>query len=110
MNLNDQNNILNINNTKMEKELENLYADKKNYEEKYIKEKEEFEKLQLSYNNLYNKYHHVLIESNKKIVKKEIIKRNKSEKNLKKNKSVINELYNKIQILKTKVKIYNKLP
>ena len=104
MNLNDQNNILNINNTKMEKELENLYADKKNYEEKYIKEKEEFEKLQLSYNNLYNKYHHVLIESNKKIVKKEIIKRNKSEKNLKKNKSVINELYNKIQILKTKVK------
>lgn len=104
MNLNDQNNILNINNTKMEKELENLYADKKNYEEKYNKEKEEFEKLQLSYNNLYNKYHHVLIESNKKIVKKEIIKRNKSEKNLKKNKSVINELYNKIQILKTKVK------
>ena len=104
MNLNDQNNILNINNTKMEKELENLYADKKNYEEKYIKEKEEFEKLQLSYNNLYNKYQHVLIESNKKIVKKEIIKRNKSEKNLKKNKSVINELYNKIQILKTKVK------
>ena len=104
MNLNDQNNILNINNTKMEKELENLYADKKDYEEKYIKEKEEFEKLQLSYNNLYNKYHHVLIESNKKIVKKEIIKRNKSEKNLKKNKSVINELYNKIQILKTKVK------
>lgn len=104
MNLNDQNNILNINNTKMEKELENLYADKKNYEEKYIQEKEEFEKLQLSYNNLYNKYHHVLIESNKKIVKKEIIKRNKSEKNLKKNKSVINELYNKIQILKTKVK------
>ena len=104
MNLNDQNNILNINNTKMEKELENLYADKKNYEEKYIKEKEEFEKLQLSYNNLYNKYHHVLIESNKKIVKKEIIKRNKSEKNFKKNKSVINELYNKIQILKTKVK------
>ena len=104
MNLNDQNNILNINNTKMEKELENLYADKKNYEEKYNKENEEFEKLQLSYNNLYNKYHHVLIESNKKIVKKEIIKRNKSEKNLKKNKSVINELYNKIQILKTKVK------
>lgn len=104
MNLNDQNNILNINNTKMEKELENLYADKKNYEEKYNKEKEEFEKLQLSYNNLYNKYQHVLIESNKKIVKKEIIKRNKSEKNLKKNKSVINELYNKIQILKTKVK------
>ena len=104
MNLNDQNNILNINNTKMEKELENLYANKKNYEEKYNKEKEEFEKLQLSYNNLYNKYHHVLIESNKKIVKKEIIKRNKSEKNLKKNKSVINELYNKIQILKTKVK------
>ena len=104
MNLNDQNNILNIKNTKMEKELENLYADKKDYEEKYIKEKEEFEKLQLSYNNLYNKYHHVLIESNKKIVKKEIIKRNKSEKNLKKNKSVINELYNKIQILKTKVK------
>ena len=104
MNLNDQNNILNINNTKMEKELENLYADKKNYEEKYIKEKEEFEKLQLSYNNLYNKYQHVLIESNKKIVKKEIIKRNKSDKNLKKNKSVINELYNKIQILKTKVK------
>ena len=104
MNLNDQNNILNINNTKMEKQLENLYADKKNYEEKYNKEKEEFEKLQLSYNNLYNKYHHVLIESNKKIVKKEIIKRNKSEKNLKKNKSVINELYNKIQILKTKVK------
>ena len=46
----------------------------------------------------------MLIESNKKIVKKEIIKRNKSEKNLKKNKSVINELYNKIQILKTKVK------
>ena len=104
MNLNDQNNILNINNTKMEKELENLYADKKNYEEKYIKEKEEFEKLQLSYNNLYNKYQHVLIESNKKIVKKEIIIRNKSQKNLKKNKSVINELYNKIQILKTKVK------
>ena len=104
MNLNDQNNILNINNTKMEKELENLYADKKNYEEKYNKEKEEFEKLQLSYNNLYNKYHHVLIESNKKILKKELIKRNKSEKNLKKNKSVINELYNKIQILKTKVK------
>lgn len=104
MNLNDQNNILNINNTKMEKELENLYADKKNYEEKYNKEKEEFEKLQLSYNNLYNKYQHVLIESNKKIVKKEIIKRNKSQKNLKKNKSVINELYNKIQILKTKVK------
>lgn len=104
MNLNDQNNILNINNTKMEKELENLYADKKNCEEKYIKEKEEFEKLQLSYNNLYNKYQHVLIESKKKIVKKEIIKRNKSEKNLKKNKSVINELYNKIQILKTKVK------
>ena len=104
MNLNDQNNILNINNTNMEKELENLYADKKNYEEKYNKENEEFEKLQLSYNNLYNKYQHVLIESNKKIVKKEIIKRNKSEKNLKKNKSVINELYNKIQILKTKVK------
>jgi len=103
INLNEQNNMLNINNTKMEKELENLYADRNNYEEKYNKEKEEFEKLQYSYNNLYNKYQHVLIESNKKIVKREILKRNKSQKNLKKNKSVINELYNKIQILKTKV-------
>ena len=104
INLNEQNNMLNINNAKMEKELENLYADRNNYEEKYNKEKEEFEKLQYSYNNLYNKYQHVLIESNKKIVKREILKRNKSQKNLKKNKSVINELYNKIQILKSKVK------
>ena len=104
INLNEQNNMLNINNAKMEKELENLYADRNNYEEKYNKEKEEFEKLQYSYNNLYNKYQHVLIESNKKIVKREILKRNKSQKNLKKNKSVINELDNKIQILKSKVK------
>lgn len=103
-NLNEQNNILNINNSKMEKELEMLSADKNNYEEKYNKGREYFEKLQFSYNNLYNKYQHLLIESNKKLVKREIIKRNKSEKNLKKNKNAINELYNKIQILKTKVK------
>ena len=102
--LNDENNILNINNTKMEKELENLYIDKNNLDTKYNKKKEEFDVLQYNYNNLYNKYQHMLIESNKQLIKREKMKRNKSEKTIKNNKNAINELYNKIQILKTKVK------
>ena len=105
MNMNDENNLLNINNSKMEKEMDVLYSEKNNYEAKYNKKKEEFEILQYNYNNLYNKYKNLLIESNTKLVKKEILKRNKSEKSLKNNKNVINELYNKIQILKSKVKI-----
>ena len=100
----EENNILNINNTKMEKELENLYIDKNNLDTKYNKKKEEFDVLQYNYNNLYNKYQHMLIESNKQLIKREKMKRNKSEKSIKNNKNAINELYNKIQILKSKVK------
>ena len=77
MNMNDENNLLNINNSKMEKEMEVLYSEKNNYEAKYNKKKEEFEILQYNYNNLYNKYKNILIESNTKLVKKEILKRNK---------------------------------
>ena len=102
--LNEENNILNINNTKMEKELKNLYEDKNNYENNYNKIKEKFDILQFQFDNLYKKYQHMLFENNKRLVKKENIKRNKSEKKLKNNKSIINELYNKIQMLKTKVK------
>jgi chromosome segregation ATPase len=104
INLNEENNMLNETNTKMKKELDDLGADRNNYEEKYNKEKEDLEKLKFFYNNLYNKYQNTIIENNKKLMKKEEIRRNKSEKKLQKNKSVINELYNKIQILKSKVK------
>ena len=51
-----------------------------------------------------NKYQNVFIENNQKLMKKEMIRRNKSEKKMQKNKNVINELYNKIQNLKSKVK------
>ena len=107
--LNDENKILYINNSKMEKEIQNINESKNNYEIEYNKIKAEFDKLQFSFNNLYKKYQHMLIESNKKSVKKEILKRNKSERKLKANKSLINELYNKIQILKSKVKNDRKL-
>ena len=104
INLNEENNMLNETNTKMKKELDDLGADRNNYEEKYNKEKEDLEKLKFFYNNLYNKYQNVFIENNQKLMKKEMIRRNKSEKKMQKNKNVINELYNKIQNLKSKVK------
>ena len=102
--LNDENNMLNIQNTKMEKELEKLCSVKDNHETKYNKMKDEFEKLQYNYNNLYNKYQRMLIESNRILAKRKMLKKNKSEKSLKNNKIAINELYNKIQILRAKVK------
>ena len=102
--LTDENNMLNIQNTKMEKELEKLCSVKDNHETKYNKMKDEFEKLQYNYNNLYNKYQRMLIESNRILAKRKMIKKNKSEKSLKNNKIAINELYNKIQILRAKVK------
>ena len=104
INLSEQNNMLALTNSKMEEELNNLYIDRNSYEEKYNKEKEDFEKLRSCYNNLYNKYQNVFIENNQKLMKKEMIRRNKSEKKMQKNKNVINELYNKIQNLKSKVK------
>ena len=103
-NLNEENNILYMNNSKMEKEIQIINEEKNSYEIKYNNIKEEFDKLQFSFNNIYNKYQHMLIDSQKKSVKREILKRNKSEKKMKTNKTLINELYNKIQILKTKVK------
>ena len=102
--LNEENNMLNIQNTKMEKELEKLCSVKDNHETKYNKMKDEFEKLQYNYNNLYNKYQRMLIESNRILAKRKMLKKNKSEKSLKNNKIAINELYNKIQILRAKVK------
>ena len=108
-NLNEENNILYMNNSKMEKEIQIINEEKNSYEIKYNNIKEEFDKLQFSFNNIYNKYQHMLIDSQKKSVKREILKRNKSEKKMKTNKTLINELYNKIQILKSKVKNERKL-
>ena len=103
-NLNEENNILYLNNSKLERELEMMNEEKNSYEVKYNKIKEDFDKLQFNFNNIYNKYHHILIDFNKKKKKREILKRNKSETKMKANKTLINELYNKIQILKSKVK------
>ena len=103
-NLNEENNILHINNSKMEKEIQMMNEEKNNYEIKYNRIKEEFDKLQFSFNNIYNKYQHMLMANNKKSIKREILKRNKSERKMKTNKNLINELYNKVQILKSKVK------
>ena len=108
-NLNEENNIFYLNNSKMEKEIQIINEEKNSYEIKYNNIKEEFDKLQFSFNNIYNKYQYMLIDSQKKSVKREILKRNKSEKKMKTNKTLINELYNKIQILKSKVKNERKL-
>ena len=88
----------------MEKEIQMMNEEKNNYEIKYNRIKEEFDKLQFSFNNIYNKYQHMLMANNKKSIKREILKRNKSERKMKTNKNLINELYNKVQILKSKVK------
>ena len=99
--LNNENNLININNAKNEKEMEKLYIERNNYENKYIKKKEEYDKLQNDYSKLNKKYQQLIYENNRNT----ILERNKSdmEKKIKKvNKDAINELYNKIQILKSK--------
>ena len=102
-NLNNENNILNINNQRDENDIKKLIDERNNIENKYIKKKEEFDKLQYDYSNLNRKYQQLLNENKKK----EIMEQNKiREKSIikKSNKDAIEEMYNKIQILKSQVK------
>ena len=102
--ISNENVLLNINNQKSEKEIQKLYEEKCNCENKYNKTNEEYQKLQYDYSKLNKKYQQLLNENNRNL----ILEKNKkmdNEKKLKKdNKNAINELYNKIQILKSKVK------
>lgn len=102
--LSNENNLLNINNQKIEKEMEKIYIERNNYEDKYNKKKEEYDKLQNNYNNLNRKYQQLLYDNNRNLIMEQN-KKNNNEKKIKKvNKDAINELFNKIQILKSKVK------
>ena len=102
--LSNENNLLNINNQKTEKDLEKIYIERNNFENKYNQKKEEYDKLQNDYNNLNKKYQELIYENNRKIIM-EKNKKNENEKKIKKeHKEAINQLLNKIQILKSKVK------
>ena len=98
-----ENNLLYINNQKSEKEMEKLFIEKNNIEKKYNNKKEEFDKLQNDYNNLSKKYQQLLYENNRNIIKYKNKKNDTKNKSKKTSKDAINEMYNKIQILKTKV-------
>ena len=101
-NLANENNLLHLNNQKSEKDMEKLFIERNNIENKYNKKKEEFDKLKNDYNNLSKKYQQLLYENNRNIIYKNK-KKDSENKNKKNNQNAINEMYNKIQILKSKV-------
>ena len=101
--LSNENNILSINNQKNEKEMERLYIERNKIENEFNKKKEEYDKLQNNYNMLNNKYQELIHENNRNLMREENKIDDSERKNKKINKDAINELFSKIQILKSKV-------
>ena len=102
--LSNENNLLNIDTQKNEKEMERLYMERNTMEEKYNKKEEEYQKLQNDYNILNKRYQQLIYENNRSFMNDENRKNESDEKTKKMNKDAINELYKKIQVLKSKTK------
>ena len=101
--LSNENNLLDANNQRNEKEIEKLFNERNNIENKYNKKKDEFDKLQKDFNILSKRYQQLIYQNNRNIIMEQNIKNNKNRVK-KLNEDAINEMYNKIQILKSQVK------
>ena len=102
-NINDENNLLNINNQRNKNDLIKLINDRNNIENKCAKKNEEYDELLNKYNIINKKYQQLLYDNNRRIImEKNKIKEKKIIK--KSNQEAINEMYNKIQTLKSQVK------
>jgi hypothetical protein len=104
-----RNNELKINNQKCNKNIEILNREKNDFEEKYEKKKQEYDELETEFKKLENKYSQLLYDTQKQNFIKEKMKNEekKEQKRKKKNSSkqlIVNDLYNKIQMLKEKMK------
>ena len=102
--LSNENNLLNIDTQRNEKEMERLYMERNAMEEKYNRKKEEYQKLQNDFNILNKRYQQLIYDNNRSIINDENRKNDSDEKTKKMNKDAINELYNKIQVLRSKTK------
>jgi len=100
--LSNENNLLNIDAQRNEKEMERLCIEKNSMEDKYNKKKEEYQKLENDFNILNKRFQQLIYENNRSLMDDESKKSDNNEKTKKMNKNAINELYNKIQILKSK--------
>ena len=94
---------MDANNQRNEKEIEKLFNERNNIENKYNKKKDEFDKLQKDFNILSKRYQQLIYQNNRNIIMEQNIKNNKNRVK-KLNEDAINEMYNKIQILKSQVK------
>ena len=102
-NINDENNLLNINNQRNKNDMIKLINDRNNIENKCAKKNEEYDELLNKYNIINKKYQQLLYDNNRRIImEKNKIKEKKIIK--KSNQEAINEMYNKIQTLKSQVK------
>ena len=104
-----KNNELKINNTKINENIEMINIEKNKLENKYQKKKEEYNELDNQFKNLENKYSQLLYDIQKQKFmnekrEKELKKENKRKKSNSSKKIIINDLYDKIQTLKQKVK------
>ena len=107
--LNIKNNELKIESQKNNNNIERLKIDKNNFENKYQIKKNEYNELENEFKKLENKYSQLLYDIQKqKFIKEKKKSEEKIEMKRKKKKSskqlIVNDLYNKIQNLKQKVK------
>ena len=104
-----RNNELKINNQKINQNIEMINFEKYNLQKNYEEKKEQYTELDNEYKKLENKYSQLLYDIQKqKFInekrEKELKKENKRKKSNSSKKIIINDLYDKIQTLKQKVK------
>ena len=104
-----RNNELKINNQKINQNIEMINFEKYNLQKNYEEKKEQYTELDNEYKKLENKYSQLLYDIQKQKfinqkMKNEERKENKRKKNKSCKKLIINDLYDKIQMLKQKVK------
>ena len=107
--LSQKNNELKINNKKWNENIEILSKEKNNFENKYMKKKEQCNELENEFKNLENKYSQLLYDTQKQKfimekIRSEEEKQNKRKRKISSKKIIVNDLFNKIQNLKVKVK------